>query len=100
MNQYNRLYALVQEIEANVARVEQAGDRVLEEVVHQQIPGFGSVSVTTAGPVAVDLDRRAVRGANGVALGAAVTRAIREAEAELRRRYEQTMSAARRDVTV
>jgi DNA-binding protein YbaB len=99
MNQYNRLYALVQEIEANTARVEQAGQRALQEVVHQQVPGFGTVSVTAAGPVAIDLDRRAVRGADGVALGAAVTRAIVQAEAELRCRYEQTMAAARRDIT-
>ena len=99
MNQYNRLYALVREIEANTAQVEQAGERVLRDVVHQEVPGFGTVSVTASGPVAVDLDGRAVRHADGVALGAAVTRAIVRAEAELRGRYERTMAAARRDIT-
>lgn len=96
---YNRLYALVQEIEANTARVEQLANRARQEVVHHPVRGFGTVTVTATGPVALDLDRRAVRGANGLALGAAVTRAIIEAEAELRRRYEQTMSTTRRDIT-
>lgn len=96
---YNRLYALVREIEANTERIEQAANRALQDVVHHQVPGLGTVTVTSAGPVAIDLDRRALRGTNGVALGAAVTRAITEAEAELRRRFEQTMAAARRDIT-
>jgi hypothetical protein len=100
MSQFNRLYALVQEIEANTARVEHTAELARQDVVHHPVPGgFGTVSVGAGGPVAVDLDRLLVRGANGVALGAAVARAIVQAEAELRRRYEETTAAARRDIT-
>ena len=96
---YNRLYALVQEIEANTGRIDQAASRALRDVVHHEIPGLGTVTVTSAGPVAIDLDRRALQGTRGASLGAAVTRAIVAAEAEFRRRYEEAMADARRDIT-
>ena len=100
MSHFNRLYALVQEIEANTTRLDQAHERASGQVVHRDIPGYlGTITVGAGGPVAVDLDKRAVRYTNGAALGAAVLQAITAAEAELRDRYQQIMADARRDIT-
>lgn len=99
MNYFNRLYALVQEIEANTARLDQVEAHARQQIVRRPIPGeLGTVAVGASGPISVDLNPRALRYTTGAALGTAVLRTITQAEAEFRAKYAQTMTAARREV--
>jgi DNA-binding protein YbaB len=101
MTYFNQLYALVQEIEANTARLDEAGARTRRQVARRRIDGqLGLVAVSGDGELTeVDLDRRALRHRNGQAVGAAVLRAITLAEADIRAERARTMAAAKRTIT-
>jgi DNA-binding protein YbaB len=98
MTYFNQLYALVQEIEANAARLDEADARARRQVARRRIDGqLGFVAVSGDGElIEVDLDRRQLRYLNGQALGTAVLRAITSAEADIRTERARTMSAAHR----
>lgn len=63
MSGYDRLYALVQETEANITRLQDAAAAAREHRVRRAIPGrLGTVTVSgNGGLIAVDLDRRGPR---------------------------------------
>jgi DNA-binding protein YbaB len=98
---YDRMYALVSEIESNVAAMDQANAEALARpLTHEIEGGYGTVTVTGGGKLlAVDLDPRAIAGVRGAALGAAVTRAVRAAEVLAATRYQQQMAAATQQVS-
>ncbi|MFL6142158.1 MAG: YbaB/EbfC family DNA-binding protein [Labedaea sp.] len=98
---FNQLYALVQEIEADAARLDEAAAQARKHVARRQIDGqLGLVTVSGDGElIEVGLDRQALRYLNGQALGTAVLRAITMAESDLRAERARTMSAARRTIT-
>jgi hypothetical protein len=98
VSQYDRLYALVQEIEATVAGARHAADLARRQVLRRPIPsGLGTVTVKgEEGLVSVDLDVHALRYTNGSSLGRALLTAITEAEAEWRTDYRQQVAGAGR----
>jgi hypothetical protein len=102
VSNYDRVYMLVQEIEANAADLEQAAAEVRRERIHRPIPGrLGTVTVSgEAGLASIDLDRDALRYTTGAALGRGLLTAIIEAETEFRARYRLRVSEARRDVII
>ena len=101
MTYFNQLYALVQEIETNTARLDEADARARRQVARRQIDGqLGHVAVSGEGElIEVGLDRRALRNRGGQAVGTAVLRAITLAEADIRTERARTMSAAQRTIT-
>jgi DNA-binding protein YbaB len=101
MNYFNRLYALVAEIETNTARVTEAHVAATRLEVRGQIPGgLGSVTVNgESGLESVDLDPRMFRFTNAAALGAAVRQAITEAENEYQASYFRLVADASRHIS-
>lgn len=101
MSFYDRMYALVSEIESNVAAMDRANAEALGQPITHEIEGqYGTVTVTAGGKLlAVDLDPRTIVGARGAAVGAAVTRAVREAEVLAMTRYQELMAAASQQVS-
>jgi hypothetical protein len=100
MSYFNRLYALVAEIETNTARIAEAHAAASRRKFRRQISGgFGSVTVSSeAGLESVDLDRRMVRFTTASALGTAVRLAVTEAENECRASYFQVVDEAARHI--
>lgn len=101
MSFYDRMYALVSEIETNVAAMDRANEEALAQpLTHEIEGGYGTVTVTGGGRLlAVDLDPRTILGARGSAVGTAVTRAVRAAEVLAATRYQQQMADATQQVS-
>jgi DNA-binding protein YbaB len=99
---YERIYALVKEIEANALQIEQAALRARREILRCPIPGaLGAVVVNGDGQLlAVDLDARAVGVISASRLAVLVVQAVREAEAAVADRYDRQVSEARREVEI
>lgn len=100
MSGYERIYALVKEIEANAQQVEEAALRTRRETLRRPIPGdLGTVVVNGDGQLlAVDFDARAMRVISARRLAALVVQAVFDAEAAAAERYDQQVREARRDV--
>ncbi|WP_020671221.1 hypothetical protein [Amycolatopsis nigrescens] len=98
MNDQDRLYHLVQEIEAGVAAVKQAVSTAEQApAVHPIAGGLGTVVVDGKGTlISVDLDRKAASTHTGASLSRHVLRAIQEAEAAAKRRRVQMIDEAER----
>ncbi|WP_275293430.1 YbaB/EbfC family nucleoid-associated protein [Amycolatopsis sp. La24] len=96
MSSYNELYALTQEIEANLHRTEAAAAAAAGAAINHRIPGgAGAVTVTGRGTlVSVTIDPHGLASANGRALGAQIAQTIREAEAQARAHVAQTLQNA------
>ena len=101
MSFYDRMYALVAEIESNVAAMDRANEEALAQPLTHEIDGrLGTVTVTGGGKLlAVDLDPRNIVGASGASVGMAVTKAIRAAEVLAMARYQARMAAATQQVS-
>ncbi|MFL6120066.1 YbaB/EbfC family nucleoid-associated protein [Actinophytocola sp.] len=102
MNRDDRLYALVREIEANVARVEETVSTARRAETRFPIPGgAGTVVVDGAGQLlSVDLDPRALRTTRGHVLGEQVCRAIAQADAAAARDLQDRIAAAKRHISL
>ncbi|PKV91406.1 YbaB/EbfC family nucleoid-associated protein [Amycolatopsis echigonensis] len=96
MSMYNELYALTQEIEANLHRTEAAAAAAAGSAINRQIPGgAGEVTVSGQGAlVSVTIDPRGLTSANGRVLGAQIAQTIRDAEAQARAHVNQVLQNA------
>ncbi|WP_329068620.1 YbaB/EbfC family nucleoid-associated protein [Amycolatopsis sp. NBC_01480] len=96
MSIYNQLYALTQEIEANLHRTEAAAAAAAEVAINRRIPGgAGAVTVSGRGTlVSVTIDPHGLTSTNGRALGAQIAQTIREAEVQARAQMNQALQNA------
>lgn len=96
MSIYNQLYALTQEIEANLHRTEAAASAAAEVAINRLIPGgAGAVTVSGRGAlVSVTIHPHGLTSTNGRALGAQIAQTIREAEAQARAQMKQALQNA------
>ncbi|QUQ65289.1 YbaB/EbfC family nucleoid-associated protein [Kutzneria sp. CA-103260] len=96
MTSYNEIYALAEEIDANISKARELAQTAMNRPYTVEIePNLGTVTVTGAGElIAVDLDPRTLPTTMGRSLGAQVMAAIHHAESVARAAASQEMAPA------